>query len=199
MSSVEPLFVSHEEHADLEKMEDACDKDGSYKIDTTMLKRRPRFCLSENGRGDGAHTGALAAFLRLYSGHSFLDEFPTIAVPNGPISLYDVDHVRRAVILQTWSNVRLRLGIREHDIEKFISKYGVNEFSEELNLLAALVAHAEALMDDNRRDFSFSKQVSKLKRQQYMRLMANLNQLLRERGERAYDVCGYKKRHDKYS
>jgi len=202
MNNATPLFapspVSYSDHAKFAKMEDACNKDASYKIDTEQVKRRARFCLSENGTGDGAHTGALASFLRLYSGHSFLDQFPTVAVASGHLLLSHVDHVRRAIILQTWSNVRLRLNIPEDNIETFIFSYGKsNEFSEELNLLAALVAQTEALMDGKRRDFSFSKQVFQLKQQQYTRLMLNLKKLI-SRGRLSDKVHGYSKRHDNY-
>jgi len=128
-----------------------------------------------------------------------LDEFPTLAVRSGVIEMKDIDHSRRALILRVWTNTRLRLNIPEQNVEEFVKvwfgKHG--EFSQELNSLAALVAHAETLMDDQRRDITFSKQVSNLKRREYRRLLLNLGLLLR-RGS-SNTVCGYEKRHDRYA
>ena len=200
-----PLFSYNEQQDEdnFRKMEEVCDKAGSYRVlDPNKKIRAQRYCLSENANEDekGArmgHTGALAAFLRLYSGHSFLDEFPTLAVPDGPVTLRDVDHVRRSVILKTWTDVRLRLRIREHDVTGFIKKWYAlhKEFSQELNLLAALVAHTESLMDDNRRDFTYTKQISKLKRHEYNKTMLNLKLLLDAQGTTS-TIFGYRKLHD---
>jgi len=200
------LFSYNEQQEDaFSKMEDACDKDGSYRvIDPNKKIRTERYCLSENANeGDVnahvGHTGALASFLRLYSGHSFLDEFPTLAVAAGPIELRDIDHVRRSVILKTWTDVRLHLHIREHDVTQFVEKwYRLHrEFSQELNLLAVLVAHTESLMDDNRRDFTYTRQISQLKKHQYNKAMMNLKLLLREQGG-SDEIYGYRKRHTGY-
>ena len=132
-----------------------------------------RYCLSE------LHDGALAIFLRLYSGHAFFSKkLPTLSIQSGSLELQHMENTQRAIILKVWSNTKLRLRIAEADVMTFLRKWCLEQ--EVLNLFASLVASAEELTDEYRRDFSFSKQVYMLKKKEYKQTMTNLNMLLRK-------------------
>jgi hypothetical protein len=172
---------------------EACDKDARLRVHEPSPT--PRWCLSEEQPEDADsededathHTGALAAFLRLYAGHSFEDAVPSVAIKGGELEFKHLDVTRRALILKTWSAVKLQLSIPQSAFMKFVQvwyhrteKRGGGAYSEVLNLMATVVAQTEAMSDEwvGRNAYQLTKPVARVKRRQYNRAMLALYCLL---------------------